>query len=323
MTKTDYRRYLEPSVVAKLSNIELKAKFVVQGFMAGLHKSPYHGFSVEFTEHRQYTQGDDLRYLDWKVLARTGRYYIKQFEEETNLKAYIILDISRSMSFVSNSEEKKEGIFNLFKKQNNYLKPRNGLISKIEYSSYLSASLAYLMMMQRDAVSLITYDKKVRTFLPPRSTKSNLKQILKELSNIKPEGETGTAESINSIAEKIKKRGLVILISDLLDDQDNVINALKHFRYNKNEVILFHVLDPAEKTFLEGGSVLLVDMETGEEMFSQTDTVQQYYKEAVQKFIEKYKNECIKNNIDYELVTTDTPFDISLLRYLNKRKRLI
>lgn len=323
MTKNDYTRYLEPSVVAKLSNIELKAKFVVQGFMAGLHKSPYHGFSVEFTEHRQYTQGDDLRYLDWKVLARTGRHYIKQFEEETNLKAYIILDISRSMSFVSNTKEKRSGIFNILKKQNIKLKPVNDSISKIEYSSYLSASLAYLMIMQRDAVSLITYDTKVRTFLPPRSTKSNLKQILKELSAINPKGETGIAESINSIAEKIKRRGLIILISDLLDDQDKVINALKHFRYNKNEVILFQVLDPVEKNFLEGGSVVLVDMETGEELFSQTETIQNYYKDAMEKFIEKYKNECIKNNIDYELITTDTPFDISLLRYLNKRERLI
>ena len=322
MNKTDYRRYLEPSVIAKLSNIELKAKFVVQGFMAGLHKSPYHGFSVEFTEHRQYTQGDDLRYLDWKVFARTGRYYIKQFEEETNLKAYIILDISRSMSYKSGNEEKRESKFNSFRKKNVSMKPRGNSISKIEYSSYLAASLAYLMMIQRDAVSLITYDTKVRTFLPPRSTQSNLKQILKELSNIEPTGETGTAESLNSIAEKIKRRGLIILISDLLDDQDKVINAMKHFRYNKNEVILFQVLDPVEKSFLEGNSVILVDMETGEEMFSQPHSMQNYYKDAMEKFIERYKNECIKNNIDYELITTDTPFDISLLKYLNKRKRL-
>ncbi len=321
MIKTDYRRYLNPSVVAKLSNIELKAKFVVQGFMAGLHKSPYHGFSVEFTEHRQYTQGDDLRYLDWKVLARTGRYYIKQYEEETNLKAYIILDISRSMSYVFENEERKEGKFSLFKKKNGELRQKNGLISKIEYSSYLAASLAYLMMIQRDAVSLITYDTKIRTFLPPRSTQSNLKQILKELSGIQAEGATGTAESLNSIAEKIKRRGLIILISDLLDDQDKVINALKHFRYNKNEVILFQILDPTEKTFLDGGGLVLVDMETGEEMFSQTDTMQVYYTEAMKKFIDKYKNECIRNNIDYELITTDTPFDIALLRYLNKRKK--
>jgi uncharacterized protein (DUF58 family) len=322
MIRTDYRRYLNPSVVAKLSNIELKAKFVVQGFMAGLHKSPYHGFSVEFTEHRQYTQGDDLRYLDWKVLARTGRYYIKQYEEETNLKAYIILDISRSMSYVSDRKEKENGKFRFFKVKNNTREQKNGLISKIEYSSYLAASLAYLMMIQRDAVSLITYDTKIRTFLPPKSTQGNLKQILKELSRIQPEGATGTAESLNSIAEKIKKRGLIILISDLLDDPDKVINALRHFRYNRNEVILFQILDPSEKYFLDGGSLVLVDMETGEEMFSQTDTIQAYYRDSIKKFIDKYKKECIRNNIDYELLTTDTPFDISLLRYLNKRKKL-
>jgi len=325
MINGDLKRYLEPSVIAKLPNIELKAKFVIQGFMAGLHKSPYHGFSVEFAEHRQYTKGDDIRYLDWKVLARTGRSYIKQFEEETNLKAYIILDISKSMSFESgnvNTSVEKFNIFGKLRKIKQNLRKNASGIPKIEYASYLAASLAYLMIIQRDAVSLITYDTKIRKFLPPRSTRSNLRQILKELSLIKPEGKTGTSDSLNSIAEKIKKRGLIIVISDLLDEQNKVINALKHFRYNKNEVILFQILDPVEKSFLDGSPVILVDMETGEEVFSQPEMMQTWYRKEMEEFIGKYKNECVKNNIDYEFISTNTPFDISLLRYMNKREKI-
>lgn len=319
MNSTDYRRFLIPSVVARLANIELKAKFVVQGFIAGLHKSPYHGFSVEFAEHRQYTPGDDLRYLDWKLLARTDRYYIKQYEEETNLKAYILLDISRSMGFNSNNlfKENKKGFF----KKGELKNVSNG-ISKLEYASYLAASLAYLMILQRDAVSLVTYDEKIRTYIPPHSTKTNLRLILKELQNIVASSKTKTSTSLNAVAEKIKRRGLVIIISDFFDNQSEVINCFKHFRYDKNEVIVFQILDVAEKSFLFDDIAYFKDMETGEELYIQSSQVKDYYDKVVESFISEYRNECIKNNIDYELLTTSTPFDVSLLRYLNKRMRL-
>lgn len=326
---SDYRKYLIPSVIARLSNMELKAKQVVEGFMAGLHKSPYHGFSVEFAEHRQYMPGDDPRHLDWKVLARTNRYYIKQFEEETNLKSYILLDISKSMTYNSKAGEpnglKAKSIFRKFVKSSvkDDIKEKTEKISKLEYSSYLAASLSYLMVMQKDAVSLTTYDVKARSYIPPHSTKTNLKLILKELSAVKSKYETGTAASLNKIAEKIKRKGLVIIISDFFDKQEEVINALKHFRYNKNEVIIFQVLDPVELSFLEGSPMTIVDLETREEMYSQPFAVQKSYKEAMKEFIEKYKTECRKNRIDYVLLTTETPFDISLLRYLNKRSRIV
>ncbi len=323
----DNRKYLDPSVVARLSNMELKAKMVVEGFIAGLHKSPYHGFSVEFAEHRQYMPGDDLKHLDWKLLGKTDRYYIKRFEEETNLKSYFLLDISRSMNFSSAgsglSLSRKKLFKKVFSKNENNIPVSGASLTKLEYASYLAASLAYLMLLQRDAISLTTYDTQIRTYIPPHSTKANLQLILKTLSKINSINETGTAKCLNEIADKVKRRGLIIIFSDFFDEQKDVINALKHFRYNKNEVILFQILDPVELTFLEGSPVTLKDMETHEEMFSQPFAMQKAYQDAIREFIEKYKTECIKNNIDYTLLSTSTPFDTALLSYLNKRKKLI
>jgi len=303
--------------------MELIAKFVVEGFMTGLHKSPYHGFSVEFAEHRQYMPGDDLRHLDWKVFARTDRHYIKQYEEETNLKSYILLDISKSMSY--NSSEKSETGNVLLKKIMQKKKANESPtkhISKLEYASYLTASLTYLMILQHDAVSLTLYDTAIRKYLPPHSTNTNLKHILKELSSVKPKYETGTAVCLNEIADKIRSRGLIIVISDFFDKQNEVINALRHFRYNKNEVIIFQILDPMEMTFFDGNPMTIVDLETKEEMYSQPFSVRKSYREAMKEFINYYKTQCRKNNIDYVLLSTDTPFDISLLKYLNKREKL-
>lgn len=330
MQETDYRKYLVPSVVARLANMELKARLVVEGFMTGLHKSPYHGFSVEFAEHRQYMPGDDLKHLDWKIFARTDRYYIKQYEEETNLKSYILLDISKSMTYSSShpNKPKKSKTGGLFTKKNSKetvsdsTKNSKKNLTKLEYSSYLAASLSYLMLLQNDAISLTTYDTKVRNYIPPHSTNSNLKLILKELSNIKSIHETGTAKSLNEIADRIKRRGIVIVISDFFDDQNEVMNALKHFRYNKDEVIIFQVLDPIELTFLEGSPVTLVDIETHEEIFSQPFAIQKSYREAMKEFLQTYKTECRKNNIEYVLISTETPFDVALLGYLDKRKKI-
>jgi uncharacterized protein (DUF58 family) len=316
-SRTEYTKYLNPSALSKLANLELKAKFVVEGFMTGLHKSPYHGFSVEFAEHRQYMPGDDLKHLDWKVFARTDKYFIKQYEEETNLKAYILLDISKSVDFSYSKMSNGSGFKNIFsqkkKSQNN--------ITKLEYGSYIAASLSYLMLLQRDAVSLTTYDTSIRKFIPAKSTKANLKLILKELTNIQSSNATGTANCLNVIADKIKRRGIIIIISDLFDNQEEVMKSLRHFRYDKNEVILFQILDPVEMSFLDSAPVRLVDSETKEEIFSQPTDVKKEYLEIMKNFIQVYKSECMKNNIDYVLLTTDTPFDVALLKYLNKRKK--
>ncbi|MBS1514861.1 MAG: DUF58 domain-containing protein [Bacteroidetes bacterium] len=323
---SDFKKYLVPSVVARLSNIELKAKSVVEGFMAGLHKSPYHGFSVEFAEHRQYMPGDDLKFLDWKVYARTGRFYIKRFEEETNLKSYILLDISKSMDFSSGENkqtEERKGLSKLFGKSKSPAEKSKANLTKLEYGSYIAASLAYLMLLQRDAISLTTYDTQIQNYIHPRATDSNLKLILHGLNNIQSTNKTGTARCLNEIADKVKRRGLVVVISDLFDDQREVMSALRHFKYSKNEVIVFQILDPLELSFLSGNPVTLKDLETHEEMFSQPFVIQKAYQEAVREFITTYKNECAKSDIDYIMLSTENTFDKVLINYLTKRMKMM
>lgn len=295
----DYRKYLKPEVVAKLANMELVARLVVEGFITGLHKSPYHGFSVEFAEHRQYMPGDEIKHIDWKIYGRTDRYYIKEFEEETNLKSYVILDASRSMAYSSDNR-----------------------MTKLEYASYTAAALAYLMVQQRDAVGLTVFDEKIRTYMPPHATKSYLKQILKYLELLEGSNKTGTARSLHEIAERIKRRGLIIILSDLFDKPDEVTSAFKHFRHKKNEVIVMQVLDPLERSFAFGRDAIFKDMETAEELTTQPYHIQRAYREEMLKFIEGYKKECRENNIDYVLLDTATPFDVALFEYLSKRKRM-
>lgn len=321
----DYRKYLDPSIISRLSNLELKAKFIVEGFISGLHKSPYHGFSVEFAEHRQYMPGDDLKYLDWKVLGRTDRYYIKQFEEETNLKSYLILDTSKSMSFTSSdpSYEKFSRFRKFFKNKNVEPAGNNKKgISKLEYATYLAAAITVLMNFQKDAVGLVLYDENINTYIPPKATNQNLKLILSHLAGISSSGETNTAASLNNIAERIKRRGLVIIFSDLFDDQNAVINSLKHFRYKKNEVIVFQILDPMEMSIVLDSPTIFKDVETHKEIMSQPISFVETYRDAVKEFIGNYKKACRMNNIDYVLLSTDMPFDNALLEYLNKRKLL-
>ncbi|MCX7909811.1 MAG: DUF58 domain-containing protein [Ignavibacteria bacterium] len=295
----DYRRYLQPSVVAQLKNIELKARLVVEGFITGLHRSPYHGFSVEFAEHRQYNPGDEIKHIDWKVYARTDKYFVKQFEEETNLRCIIAIDKSGSMRYAS---------------KNN--------ISKFEYSAYLAASLGYLLMKQRDAVGLALYDETLQTYLPPRSKTSYIAEILKIIDQTYPSEKTGTAKALNQLAEKINRRGLVIIFSDFFDDLESVLNALKHFRHKKHEVIAFQVLDPQEINFKFSGSVLFKDIETNETIQTQPTQLQKYYREKVEDFINSLRKECFERNIDYNVLRTDEPFDKALRQYLTKRAKL-
>jgi uncharacterized protein (DUF58 family) len=262
----EYRRYLQPHVVSKLANMELRARLVVEGFITGLHKSPYHGFSVEFAEHRQYMPGDEIRHLDWKIYGRTGRYYIRQYEEETNLKSYIVLDASRSMAYAS-----------------------EGQITKMEYASYLVAALSYMIVA---------------------------------LEHLRPGNRTGAGRSLHQVAERMKRRGLVIVVSDLLDDPDEVISALKHFRHKKNEVIVMHVLDPLERTFAFEGDAMFTDMETADEVMTQPWHVRKAYRQSMEAFLERFKRECRENYVDYVLLDTRTPYDVALVEYLSKRQRI-
>jgi uncharacterized protein (DUF58 family) len=293
-------KYLQPAVVAQLAHMELRARLVVEGFITGLHKSPYHGFSVEFTEHRQYMPGDEIKHIDWKAYGKTDRFYIKQFEEETNLKSYIIVDASRSMDYAS-----------------------KGNLKKFEYASYVAAALSFMMIEQRDAVGLTLFDEGIRVSLPPRATRSYLKEILKELESAQPAKKTGTSASLNLIAEQIKRRGLVIVLSDLFDKPESVMTALKHFRHKGHEVVVMQVLDPLERSFAFDSDAIFKDLETQEELMTQPWHIQNAYQQSMQEFLDFYKRQCRDNNIDYVLLDTSTPFDKALFQYLNKRKRMI
>lgn len=295
----EYKNLLDPSIISKINSLELRARLVVEGFMVGLHKSPYHGFSVEFIQHRPYMQGDSLKDVDWKVYGKTEKFYIKQYEEETNLRSYILLDVSKSMQFSSGNN-----------------------VSKLEYASTLAAALSYLMMKQQDAFGLTLYSDRIVQYLPPKATKSYLRQILKSLVSVKASDTTNTAACLNSVAEKIKRRGLVIIISDLFDDIDSVISALKHFSYQKNEIIVFQILDPIERNFAFGRDAIFKDMESEEELTTQPYQIQKAYKLAMDEFIGKIKSECLNSKIDFNLMETSTPFDKALMSYIQKRRKL-
>jgi uncharacterized protein (DUF58 family) len=295
----EYKNLLDPSIIPKINSLELRARLVVEGFMVGLHKSPYHGFSVEFTQHRPYMQGDGLKDVDWKVYGKTEKFYIKQYEEETNLRSYILLDVSKSMQFSSGNN-----------------------VSKLEYASTLAAALSYLMMKQQDAFGLTLYSDRIVQYLPPKATKSYLQQILKSLVTVKASDSTNTATCLNSVAEKIQRRGLVIIISDLFDDIESVISALKHFSYQKNEVIVFQILDPIERNFAFGRDAIFKDMESEEELTTQPYQIQKAYKLAMEEFISKIKSECLNSKIDFNIIETSTPFDKALMSYIQKRRRL-
>ncbi len=295
----NHKKYLQPKVIAQLKNIELKARLVVEGFIIGLHRSPYHGFSVEFAEHRQYRPGDEIRHIDWKVFGRTDKYFVKQFEEETNLRSVIALDSSASMRFAS-----------------------KGNISKFEYGTYLAAALGYLLIKQRDAVGIALYDTQVNTYLPPRSRQSYIHEILKVIDSTIPSNKTETAKALDLLAERISRRGLVIVISDFFDDPSSVMKALNHFRHKKHEVLAFQLLDPRELDFKFGRAATFKDIETGEELVTQPYQVQRSYSSAIKDFIFQIKRECRNNNIDYHLIDTSQPFDKALREYLTKRKRM-
>lgn len=296
----EYRRFLDPNTVSKLSRLDLKARLVVEGFIAGLHRSPYRGFSVEYAEHRQYMPGDSIKHIDWKVYAKSDRYYIKEYEEETNLKAYLLLDISASMGYASRG------------------------ISKLEYGKYLAAALAYMMLNQQDSVGLVLFDERIRTYIPPRSVKTHLHVLLQHLHTARaaPLTRTSSQSTFHALAERIKRRGLIIVISDLWDDPDDVMSGIKHFRHRKHEVIVFRVLDPAEQRFEFDQPLTFRDMETGEEIRTSPRHIRESYLSDLREQNDRYTRECRANYADYVRLETTTPFDYALLSFLSKRALL-
>lgn len=299
-------RYLDPAVVSRLGRMDLKARLIVEGFFAGMHKSPYHGFSVEFAEYRQYMQGDDIRDIDWKVYGKTDRFYIKEHEEETNLKATILLDKSGSMGFSSADEKRSAG----------------EAIDKLTYASLLAASLSYLMIKQRDAVGLCLFDSRIRTLVQHRSVRGHLMYILKVLDSTTPGEKTSISPALHKIAEKVKRRGLVILISDLMDDPEEVLLGLKHFRHRQHEVIVFHVLDKKEVKLDYRDEVEFEDLEVPRRVRVEPAFIREGYERAVVDWIEHMSKVCREHQIDYNLLLTSTPFDQALTAYLSKRQRM-
>jgi uncharacterized protein (DUF58 family) len=298
LPEESYKRFLDPAVVSKLASMELRARLVVEGFVTGLHRSPYKGFSVEFAEHRQYMPGDPLKHIDWKVYGKTDRFYVKEYEEETNLRGYILLDSSASMAY------------------------GDAGVSKLEYSRYLAAALIYLMLKQQDSVGLLVFDEVVAEFIPPRSNPRQLHVLLSELDRTSASSRTDVGMVLHDLARKVRRRGLVILISDLLDDPDKILPGLKHFRHMKHEVIVFHVLDPMEAEFRFDGDATFRDMETGETMTTEPFSIRKDYVEAVDRWMALLRRECAESRIDYVPIKTSTPYDRALFSYLEKRKRL-
>jgi uncharacterized protein (DUF58 family) len=295
--RTAEQRFLDPRVLARISGLELKARTIVEGFLSGLHRSPLKGFSVEFAEYRQYLPGDDLSTIDWKVFARTDRHYVKKYEEETNLRAYLVLDISASMSYGS------------------------GPMTKFEYGSCLAASLAYLMRRQRDSAGLITFDNHIRTLLPPSSRPGQLRSLLLALDGQEAGTVTDTGPPLHRLADSLEKRGLIVLISDLLDDPARVVDGLKHFRFRGSDVLVFQVLDRAELTFPFDRPVTFEDLETRQQVSATPSSVRAQYLAALESHVETYRRELRSAGIDYRLLDTSQPLDFALLSFLAVRAR--
>ena len=295
----DGRRFLDPKILGKITRLDLRARQVVEGFISGLHRSPYHGFSVEFASHREYVPGDEIKHIDWKVWARNDRYYIKQYEEETNLSSTLLLDCSRSMV---------------------YGDPRQGM-TKFDYACTVAASLAYLLQQQQDAVGLVTFDVDVRRALPPSSHPSHLKLLLHELANTTPDHRTDVADVFHRLAEQITRRGLIVLISDLFLDVDTLTRALQHFRHRRHEVIVFQVLHHDELTFPFEDNTLFRGLEIDLQILTEPRALRKAYLAAVERALGRVRRVCANSGIDYMLLSTHDPLDAALASYLAFRQR--
>ncbi|MFW6108284.1 MAG: DUF58 domain-containing protein [bacterium] len=303
----DYMRLLDPEALTKVGRLELIARGVVEGFVAGRHRSPYRGFSVEFAEHREYVPGDNPRDLDWRVYAKSDRYYIKRYIEETNLRCTILLDASGSMAYAGERPSRRNG---------------QGL-SKFQYGQFLAATLAHLMINQQDAVGLVTFDTEVRRYIPSRSRTSHLRVLLEELHQAEPGAETRLAPIFHDIAERVHRRGLVIIISDLFDDPEPLVKALHHFRYRKHEVVVFHLMAHEELTFPFERWSQFRDLELpGRKVQLDPRSIRAAYLDEVRKHIAEVEDGCGRMNVDYVPMSTEQDFDVALATYLARRRSL-
>jgi uncharacterized protein (DUF58 family) len=290
-------RFLDPELLARIGSLELLARAVVEGFMSGLHRSPYTGFSTEFTEYRQYNPGDDLRYLDWRLLGRTDRYFIKKYRADTNTQCHLLIDTSASMNYAHATT-----------------------VTKLQYAKFLAASLAYLLNRQQDSVGLVAFDQKIHTHVPARNRTGHMRTIFGNLSLLEPGGETRLAESLHQLAEVLTRRGIVVMISDFYDQPDRLQEAFQHLRFKGHDLIAFHVLDQNELDFEFTDAVLLLeDAETQEQMPVLPDVVMSGYRERMRKHVEEMRRCTAANHVDYEVLTTKQPLDFALFAFLSRR----
>lgn len=290
-------RFLDPELLARIGSLELLARAVVEGFMSGLHRSPFTGFSTEFTEYRQYNPGDDLRYLDWRLLGRTDRYFIKKYRADTNTQCHVLLDTSASMNYAHASS-----------------------ITKLQYAQYLAASLAYLLNRQQDAVGMVAFADKIHTHVPARNRTGHMRTIFGNLSILESGGETDLTHSLHQLAEILTRRGIVVIISDFYDQPDRLQAAFQHLRFKGHDLVAFHVLDQNELDFDFNDPVLLLeDAETQEQMPVLPDVVMDGYRERMHKHIDDMRRCASANHVDYEMMTTKQPLDFALFSFLSRR----
>jgi uncharacterized protein (DUF58 family) len=291
----DPQRYLDPLTLAKVSGLELQARLIVEGYLAGMHKSPYHGFSVEFAQHREYVPGDDIKHIDWKVYGRTGRFFLKQYEEETNLVCWILVDVSDSMRYGS------------------------GPVSKYDYACMAAAGLAYLVLHQADSIGFVTFDDRVRRFLKASSQPSRLKEIVHVMNEGASREKTHMAPLFHDLADRIARRALVFILSDMFDEVPEVLAGLKHLRHKRHEVVLWHILDPAELDFPFQEATLFRGLEHYPELLTDPRSLRRGYLAEVQAFVTELEQGCREQNIDYVQMRTETPLSVALSSYLAHR----
>ncbi len=288
--------YLKPEVIRQIERLDLKAKYIIEGFISGLHGSPFHGFSVEFSEHRKYEPGDEINTIDWSVYGRTDRYYVKKFRAETNMQCHLVVDASPSMNYST------------------------GGLTKFDYAVGIAAALAYLMIKQNDPVGLITFADRVNSYIPPRARRSHLYAILQHLAKLKPTGQTSVGDSIHEIAEIIKRRSMVIIFSDLLEDPDSIVRALHHLAFKRHDIILFHIMDHSELTLPFDDLCTFTDIETNQRLVADPAAVRRHYLDALNEHVETLRARSGEARIDYTLLDTTTPYDKAISTFLLNRK---
>jgi uncharacterized protein (DUF58 family) len=298
---TDSPSLLDPRTLAKLHGLELRAARIVEGYVAGLHRSPYRGFSNEFAEHREYVAGDDLRYVDWKVFGKSDRFYLKQFEEETNLICYLLLDVSESMQYQGPGAP----------------------LSKLAYAQTAAAALAYLVLHQRDAAGLVTFDDDVRDLIRPSSNPTQLKQLLHLMERPAEKRKSRTGPIFHDLAERLGRRGIVVILSDLFDDVDALLAGLKHFRHRRHDVIVLHLLDPAEIDFPFQQMTMFKGLEALGEVVTEPRSLRAAYQKEINHFIQRIRTGCRTQQIDYVQIRTDQALNVVLRTFLSRRKERI